>query len=126
MDTAAFIQSVSFFTKLDHEQLQILLKKFQRRHHRRNEVIFPQGDPADHMHIILEGRIRISVASDDGREMSLALLQPGDFFGEMALLDNSNRSATATAIVPSETIVLFRQDFLEFLTARDRAVQGSR
>jgi len=116
MVTAAFIQSVSIFTKLDHEQLQILLKKFQRRHHRRNEVIFHQGDPADHMHIILEGRIRISVASDDGREMSLALLQPGEFFGEMALLDNSNRSATATAIVPSETIVLFRQDFLEFLS----------
>ena len=67
------------------------------------------------MYIILEGRVRISITSEDGREKDIALLQRGDCFGEMALLDGSNRSATATAVDSSQTLALYRQDFIDFL-----------
>lgn len=59
--------------------------------------------------------MRISITSEDGREKDIAVLQQGDCFGEMALLDGSNRSATATAAEDSETLVLHRQDFLDIL-----------
>ena len=59
--------------------------------------------------------MKISIASEDGRERDIALFQSGDCFGEMALLDGSNRSATATAVDATETMVLLRQDFLDFL-----------
>ena len=115
MVTPDFIRSISIFTELESQQLQILLEKLHRHRYQRNEVIFHQGDPADRMHIIVEGRIKISIASEDGRETDIALFQQGDCFGEMALLDGSQRSATATAILPSETATLFREDFLTFL-----------
>ena len=67
------------------------------------------------MHIIVDGRVKISIASEDGRERDIALFQSGDCFGEMALLDGSNRSATATAVDATETMVLFRQGFLDLL-----------
>ena len=116
MVTVEFLHSVSIFARLEQQQLQAILEKIQPQHYHRGEVIFHQGDPADRMHIIVEGRVRISIASEDGRETNLALLQSRDCFGEMALLDNCNRSATATAILPAETIVLFRPNFLDFLS----------
>ena len=85
------------------------------RRYQREEVIFQEDDPADRMHIIVDGRGKISIASEDGRERDIALFQSGDCFGEMALLDGSNRSATATAVDATETMVLFRQGFLDFL-----------
>lgn len=115
MVTVEFLHSVSIFAKLNQQQLQSLPEKLHRRRYQRGEVIFHQDDPADRMHIIVEGRVKISISSEDGRETDIALFQSGDCFGEMALLDDSNRSATATAMVPSETMVLFRQDFLDFL-----------
>ena len=100
------------FASLKEEQLQSLPGKLQPRSYQRGEVIFHEDDPADRMHIIVEGRVKISIASEDGRERDIALFQSGDCFGEMALLDGSNRSATATAVDATETMVLLRQDFL--------------
>ena len=110
-----FLTSVPIFASLNREQLQSLPGKLQPRRYQRGEVIFHEDDPADRMHIIVEGRVKISIASEDGRERDIALFQSGDCFGEMALLDGSNRSATATAVGAAETMVLFRQDFLDFL-----------
>ena len=116
MVSLEFLNSVPIFANLKPEQLQSLPDKLRRRHYQRGEVIFHQDDPADRMHIIVEGRVKISITSEDGREKDIALFQPGDCFGEMALLDGANRSATATAIEPSDTMVLFRQDFLDFMS----------
>ena len=103
------------FANLSGEQLQSLPEKLQPRRYQRREVIFHEDDPADRMHIIVDGRVKISIASEDGRERDIALFQSGDCFGEMALLDSSSRSATATAVAATETMALFRQDFLDFL-----------
>ena len=107
-----FLTSVPIFASLKEEQLQSLPGKLQPRSYQRGEVIFHEDDPADRMHIIVEGRVKISIASEDGRERDIALFQSGDCFGEMALLDGSNRSATAMAVDATETMVLLRQDFL--------------
>ena len=103
------------FANLSGEELQALPDKLQPRRYQRGEVIFHEDDPADRMHIIVDGLGKISIASEDGRERDIALFQSGDCFGEMALLDGSNRSATATAVDATETMVLFRQGVLDFL-----------
>ena len=66
------------------------------------------------MHIIAFGTVKISITSEDGREQDFALLKTGECFGEMSLLDGANRSATATAVEPVETLVLPREDFRHF------------
>lgn len=113
--TLQFLANVPIFENLSTEQLQPLGEKMRTRKYQRGEVVFHQDDPGDRMHIIVEGRVRISLDSDDGREKDVALLQPGECFGEMALLDGSNRSAKATAVEEIETLVLMRDDFLEFI-----------
>ena len=122
MASAEFLTTVPIFSSLSPEDLEPLAGKLRRRGYQKGEVIFHQEDPADLMHIIVEGRIRISITSDDGREKDLAILQPGDCFGEMALLDGSNRSATATAIDPSQTLALYREDFMDFLKEHPEVV----
>ena len=115
MTTPEFLVRVPIFENLTPEQLQPLGEKMRTRRYQRGEVVFHQDDPGDRMHIIVQGRVRISIDSYDGREKDVALLNPGDCFGEMALLDGSNRSATATAVDDIETLVLLRDDFIEFI-----------
>ena len=114
VDVASLIRG-RIFANLNGKQLQSLPDKLQPRRYQRGEVIFHEDDPAYRMHIIVDGRVKISIASEDGRERDIALFQSGDCFGEMALLVGSNRSATATAVDATETMVLFRQGFLDFL-----------
>ena len=115
MVDVAFLTRVRIFANLNEKQLQSLPDELQPRRYQRGEVIFHEDDPADRMHIIVDSLVKISIASEDGRERDIALFQSGDCFGEMALLVGSNRSATATAVDATETMVLFRQGFLDFL-----------
>ena len=77
--------------------------------------MFHEDDPGDCMRIIVEHRAQISLDSDDVREKDIGLLNAGICFGEMSLLDGSNRSANATAVDNQETLVLLREDYLGFL-----------
>ena len=111
-----FLSQVSIFANLEPERLQPLMGKLRNRRYQRGEVVFHEDDHGDRMHIIVEGTVKISITSEDGREKNIALFNPGECFGEMALLDGSNRSATATAMEALETLVLMRDDFQAFLT----------
>jgi len=122
MVSADFLTTVPIFSNLGPEQLRPLTAKLRRFQYQRGEVIFHQDDPADRMHMIAQGMVRISIISEDGREKDIALLPPGECFGEMALLDGSSRSATATAIEPSQTFALYRQDFMDFLQENPQVV----
>jgi CRP/FNR family cyclic AMP-dependent transcriptional regulator len=90
-------------------------RRLRHRHFRRNEVIFHQGDPGDALHVITEGAVKILLPSAEGDEAIIATLKPGDFFGELALLDGRPRSATATTVEPTETLSLPREVFHELL-----------
>ena len=95
--------------------LESLANRLRRRRFRRSEVIFHQGDPGDSLHIVAAGAVKILLPSAEGDEAIIATLRPGDFFGELALLDGAPRSATATALDQAETLVLPRPVFIELL-----------
>jgi CRP/FNR family transcriptional regulator, cyclic AMP receptor protein len=103
------------FEHAERDILQSLANRLRRRRFRRNEVIFHQGDPGDSLHVVAAGAVKILLPSAGGEEAIIATLRPGDFFGELALLDGAPRSATATAVEPSETLVLPRSVFQELL-----------
>ncbi len=103
------------FERADARILESLATGLRRRRFRRNEVIFHQGDPGDSLHIVAAGAVKIVLPSAEGDEAIIATLRPGDFFGELALLDDSPRSATASALEASDTLVLPRQVFVELL-----------
>ncbi len=103
------------FGHASDSMLDSLASRLRRRRFRRNEVIFHQGDPGDSLHIVGAGAVKIVLPSAEGEEAIIATLRPGDFFGELALLDGAPRSATATALEQSETLALPRAIFSELL-----------
>ncbi len=99
------------FADLGEADLEAVIASVRTRRYRRGEVIFHQGDPGDALHIVLSGRVKISSPSETGVEAILATLRPSEFFGALALLDGAPRSATATAVNATETLVLPREQF---------------
>jgi CRP-like cAMP-binding protein len=95
--------------------LESLAATLRRRRFRRGEVIMHQGDPGDSLHIVAAGAVKILLPSAEGEEAIIATLRPGDYFGELALLDGAPRSATAAALEASDTLVLPRSVFMELL-----------
>lgn len=113
------LTSIAFFGGLDGAALERLAGAMRARRFRRGEVIFHIGDPGEALFIIVSGDVKISLPSDTGEEAILATLRPGDVFGELALLDGAPRSATATALGPTETVVLPRDRFRELIATEE-------
>jgi CRP/FNR family transcriptional regulator, cyclic AMP receptor protein len=109
------LSTIPFFAGLDRVALERLAAGMRARRFRRGEVIFHIGDPGDALFVIVEGEVKISLPSETGDEAILARLRVGDVFGELALLDGAPRSASATAIVATETVVLPRDRFRELI-----------
>ena len=101
--------------KLDDAALDRLLAVASERRFTNGQVIFQKGDPGSSMMAVLEGRVRISAYSEDGREIILNMVESGQIFGEIALLDGKQRSADATAMGKTQLLILDRRDFLPFL-----------
>ena len=118
------LSTIAFFSGLDAPALERLAAGMRSRSFRRGEVIFHLGDPGDALFVIVSGEVKISLPSETGDEAILATLRPGDVFGELALLDGAPRSASATAMSPTETVVLPRDRFRE-LIATEAAVRDA-
>jgi len=99
------------FQGIEPDELTRIALTMTRRRYRRLEVIFHEGDPGDSLHIVVAGRVKITRQSLDGDEAIIVTLGTGESFGEVVLLDGAARSATATAMEPTETVVLTRANF---------------
>jgi CRP-like cAMP-binding protein len=120
----ASLARIPFFAGLDADALQRVASGARTRRFRRGEVIFHAGDPGDGLFILISGEVKIALPSETGDEAILATLGAGDVFGELALLDGAPRSATATARVAAETVVLPRDRF-HALIASEPAVRDA-
>ena len=109
------LSGVPLFAGLDADGLASLVRGMRVRRFRRAETVFHVGDPGDALFIVMSGSIKITLPADTGDEAILATLRPGDFFGELALLDGAPRSATAVAIEATETYILPRDRFRDLI-----------
>jgi CRP/FNR family transcriptional regulator, cyclic AMP receptor protein len=109
------LRACALFAHVNDDALRRISRSLRHRRFRRNEVIFHQGDLGDSLQIVASGRVKIVLPSAEGEEAIIATLRPGDFFGELALLDGAPRSATATAVEPTETLALPRETFQDAL-----------
>lgn len=100
------------FSRIDDATLARCTDSLRSRRYRRNETIFHQGDPGDSLYVIESGAVKIVLPDPEGEEGAIiATLGPGDFFGELALLDGEEHSATAMALEPTDALVLRRDAF---------------
>jgi CRP/FNR family transcriptional regulator, cyclic AMP receptor protein len=118
MSYAQLLSNISIFENLQPEELEHLSTLLRSRRYAKGEVIFHQGDVGTALYILRKGQVNIRLSSDDGKEVILALLDRGDVFGELALLDDEPRSTDAVAREEVDLLSLQREDFRKFLDAR--------
>jgi CRP-like cAMP-binding protein len=97
---------IELFSGLSDPEVARLAEVAVTRRLYRNDVLFSEGDPADELFVMLGGRVVIANRSPEGRESVVALMEPGDVFGEMGLFDEMGRSAQARALEPSEVVAI--------------------
>ncbi len=115
VDTQELVSGHFLLNQLEPDELDKLMTFARMERYGANEVIFRKGDPGHSMMMVVQGRIKISSSSAEGKEVVLTVLVTGEFLGEMAILERKDRSADATALEPSELLVLQRRDFIPFL-----------
>lgn len=109
------------FGGLPEEDLRALIAYGVTAHYAAGKTIFQKDDPGESMMVVLAGQVKISNYSADGKEAVLNFIEPGQVFGEIALLDGKPRTADAAAMEPTELFVLRRRELLPFLEARPHA-----
>jgi CRP/FNR family transcriptional regulator/CRP/FNR family cyclic AMP-dependent transcriptional regulator len=120
--TEVFTRS-PLLANLPPDALARLASVARRRTYRRGEVIFHQGDPGDSLHFLTEGRVKVVLDAETGEEAVIAILGPGECFGELALIDGEPRSATVETLEPVQTVSLARPDFMTFIQNNPQAAQ---
>ncbi|MBA3904252.1 MAG: hypothetical protein C0522_11365 [Rhodocyclaceae bacterium] len=109
--TVDALRSMPIFESLSVERLVPLARVAVFRKVPRGSTILRAGDRTDFVYLILSGNLKVLVSDEEGREVILSNLNPGEFFGEMGVLDDNPRSATVVAVTPCELIVIAKSDF---------------
>jgi len=123
-DKHAILRRHSLFGQLGPAVIEHLGSYMKRRNLPSGTMIFAKGDPGTGLICVLAGTVKISMLSTNGREIVFSIMQKGDIFGEIALLDGHPRTADATAITDCELMVIERRDFIPFLRNQpDLAIQ---
>jgi CRP/FNR family cyclic AMP-dependent transcriptional regulator len=117
------VRRAPLFTALDDEAAASLRSTMTEVRLGRSEVLFAEGDRGDRLYVILEGKIKLGRTSGDGRENLLAILGPGEMFGELSLFDPGPRTATATSVGESRLIGLGHDDLQPFLLRNPEVAQ---
>lgn len=115
MKIETILKEVPLFSLLPTEGLKELVKQGQTLSFETGQIVCGEGDEAHTMYVILDGQLRVYKRDEEGNEVDIARLRSGDFFGEMALLDNEPRSATVACITPCHLFMLDRLGFMGLL-----------
>ena len=109
------LNSINIFSELADEECKSLQKFFKPRNYLKNSMIILEEEYGDLVFVVQKGTIKITRVNDEGKEVILALLGPGEIFGELAILDGEARSANALAQENCQLLAINKEDFLEIL-----------
>jgi CRP/FNR family cyclic AMP-dependent transcriptional regulator len=112
----ALLRRTRLFAELREDTLRALADRSVERSYPRHGRLFYQGDPGSGLYVLASGLVKVVVTSEDGEEMVLVTLGPGDAFGELSIVDGGPRSASAEALEPTVALVITREVLLDLAT----------
>jgi CRP/FNR family cyclic AMP-dependent transcriptional regulator len=118
------LRNTLLFRGLDDEAVEALSASLAEVRIRRGDVLFSEGDEGDRLYIVTEGKVKLGRSSSDGRENLLAILGPGQMFGELSLFDPGPRSATVTAVTDCTMQSLSHAELGQWLDGRPEVARG--
>lgn len=116
----ATIARSPLFQALPLQAIEDLTQRVQVRRAAVHTTVVSQDEPGEAMFVIMSGRVKVVIFGENGREVTLSILRPGDSFGEMSLFDGENRSANCIAVEPTTLLVLSREDLLRHVANHPR------
>jgi CRP/FNR family cyclic AMP-dependent transcriptional regulator len=111
MVSTAVLKNVPMFAGFPDESLRLLATLVTRKSVSRGTTIMVAGDQTDSLYIVISGRLKVMMSDAEGKEVILAILGSGEFFGEMGLIDDAPRSANVVSIEPCELLCVTKRDF---------------
>ena len=120
MTGSYLLTRVPLFSSLTEEEIGQMFEVARERSYPKNSVILFEDDPGDALYVVVGGQVKVVLIGEDGKEVILSVLKDGDFFGEMALIDDEPRSAHVIAMEDTDLLVLRREDFQRCLEGQPR------
>ena len=117
---AELLAASELFAAIEPGDRALCAARFREVRLAKGEMLFARGDPGTHLYVVAEGRLRLAVATAEGRELSFQVVGPGDLFGEISVLDGQTRSAEATALSAATLYSLERGDFARLRLANPK------
>ncbi|MCS7052270.1 MAG: Crp/Fnr family transcriptional regulator [Ignavibacterium sp.] len=114
MNKTDFLRDVPIFSELQDNTLEKIYNSGYIKSYKKGDTILSESESGTSMFFIVEGKVKV-IRSDEDKEIIISLLGPGEFFGEMSILDGMGRSATVTAVEDSKLFILQRHEFLDLL-----------
>lgn len=111
----SILRNVPIFADLEDRDLEKIARLGTRQRYKKGNIVVLEQESGAALFVIITGKVKVVRTDEDGREVILSMFGPGEFFGEMALLDGLARSASVIATVRSELLMIHRRDFLELL-----------
>ena len=111
LSTVDFLATVPLFSGLDRETLSEFAAITREKAYPKGSVILFEDDPGDSLFVVRQGRVKVVLVGEDGREVILGVLGVGEHFGELSLIDEQPRSAHVIAMEDAQMLVLRREDF---------------
>jgi len=105
------LKAVPFFTHLTEHELDVVRSVATEKQYPKNAIVLTEGEMGDSLFMIQSGKVKVFIGDQDGREMILKILGPGDFFGEMSMIDKQPRSASVTTLESSTFLVMSHAAF---------------
>jgi CRP/FNR family cyclic AMP-dependent transcriptional regulator len=115
------LDRISLFSDLDEAELATLSGRAVRRQFQRNTIILNEGDHSDSLYLILSGKVKVFLSDETGKEVILNVQGPGEYFGELALIDAGPRSASVITLEKTRVAILSKPDFEAFLEKHPEA-----
>jgi len=110
------LKNIDLFADLSDSAADTLLRCAKLHKYPKNSVIVTEGDTHSNFYIVTSGHLKVFANGDDGRQIVFSWLEPGDYFGELALIDGAPRSASVMTLAPTTLQVISQHDFQQFLT----------
>jgi CRP/FNR family cyclic AMP-dependent transcriptional regulator len=117
-ETRDILLNIPLFAELGIDRIGDLIDQAALRTYRANTVVMEKGDEASALYVLLSGRVKVFSADDNGKEIVLNELGPGDYLGELALIEDSTRSASVMTVTPSRFLVIPKASFQAYLMSR--------
>lgn len=111
------LKNIPLFSGLEEDQLETLRKALIVKTYPKNYYVFSEGDPSDSFYVVEKGKVNVGINDEEGREVILSMLGPGEYFGEMALLDGEPRCAYVMTKEQTRLLIISKRDFEKLINS---------